>query len=237
VNNELKMLRIFGRWLHDRNYHDGKPFDRVRDVVDDAPAAGRSLTLPEFHNLVCATQSTLQLWTVVTAAHGLRRGESNTLRPEDISTEDGYLHIRVHYDEEGRVVWRPKFGKVRLVPIVERMVPLMKHVQDLRTDGFGRVFGVHDRRKAMKKALTRADLTGHVRFHDLRHTAYTHLKSALLTETDEQVALSEIRLIFGHADATMDRVFDHRTVERLRVVADRSPLPKTALAALGEGAP
>jgi hypothetical protein len=46
----------------------------------------------------------------------------------------------------------------------------------------------------------------------------------LLRVHDAKLGLAEIRLIFGHSDASMDRVYDHRTMDRLRALMSMMPL-------------
>jgi integrase len=166
----------------------------------------------------------LRRWLLVVGLHGLRRGEADHLRPIDINIEEGYLDIRIHRNEAGKIIWKPKFGIERKVPIVEAAMPLLKVVRDLPVDKHGYVFGVHDRRKAFGRALVASEVEGNVRFHDFRHTAYTKLKEAALEQHDREMALADMRLIFGHADRSMDRIYDHRTVERLRKLMALTPL-------------
>ncbi len=92
--------------------------------------------------------------------------------------------------------------------------------------GGRRYLGVHDRRKAVGRAVTEAGVEGSVRIHDFRHTAYTHLKQALEALHDPKVVLGNVKLIFGHSDRSMDATYDHRTVERLRKVMAIMPLVK-----------
>jgi len=226
VNNELKILRMFGKWLVRRAMLDEDPFAGVHSVQDEFPSAGRTLDVGEYGRLAHASELDLQRWLLVTGLHGLRRGETDHLRPEDINVEGGFLDIRKHLGKDGATIWHPKYGKARKVPIVEAATPFLKRVRDLPTDKYGRVFGVHDRRKAKNRALLAAEITGNVRFHDLRHTAYTMLKEEAMRLLDPKLALADIRLIFGHADETMDAVYDHRTVERLRKFISISPLAK-----------
>jgi integrase len=110
------------------------------------------------------------------------------------------------------------------VPIVEAALPFIKSVRDLPTDKHGHVLGVHDRRKAFLRAIVEAKVTGHVRFHDLRHTAYSKLKEALFQLHDRSLGLADMRLIFGHSDTSMDRVYDHRTMDWLRALMSMMPL-------------
>ena len=44
-----------------------------------------------------------------------------------------------------------------------------------------------------------------------------------------------MKLIFGHADKSMDATYDHRTVERLRKVMAIMPLAKVVSAVLDAG--
>ena len=60
VNNELKFLRMFGRWLKKRAKLDENPFEDVRDVVDDGEPAGRCLEDAEFSGTVDAAKHELQ---------------------------------------------------------------------------------------------------------------------------------------------------------------------------------
>lgn len=110
------------------------------------------------------------------------------------------------------------------MPFVEELVPFMTQIRDLPTDKNGYVLGVHDRRWALARAVEQAEVDGHVRFHDFRHTAYTKLKEAMLAKLDKSLALSELKLIFGHGEKNMDRVYDHASVERMRRIMDLMPL-------------
>ncbi len=94
VNNELKIFRVFARWLTTRAALPRNPLEGVRDVIDLAPPAGRSLSLPEARALVSAASDEFSDWVLTTMLHGLRRGETSALRPEDLNVEDGFIHIR-----------------------------------------------------------------------------------------------------------------------------------------------
>jgi integrase len=156
--------------------------------------------------------------------HGLRKGEANHFRPEDINVEGGYLDVRIHRSNDGKVIWKPTFGVERKVPFVEEAQPLMAALRDLPTDKHGYVLGVHDRRKALDRAMTKAGVIGNLSPHDFRHTAYTKLTEAALGLHDPAMALADMRLLFGHSDRSMDRVYDHRTVDRLRKLIAIMPL-------------
>ena len=218
VNNELKALRMMGRWLAKRGTIDFDPFAAVDYVKDEGEPSGRSLEDSHFAGIVRAAKPSLQRWLLVVGLHGLRKGEANHLRPQDIKVEDRHIDICIHRNAAGKPIWKPKFGIERKVPFVEELV------RDLPTDKKGHVLGVHDRRKALARAVLNAEVDGHVRFHDFRHTAYTKLKEAMLQKLDKDLALSELKLIFGHGERGMDRVYDHASVERMRRVIELMPL-------------
>lgn len=224
VNNELKILRMFGRWLVRRANLPGNPFEYVKDVIDEGAPRGRCLRVDEHRAFVTSAEVELRDWALVTGLHGLRRGETDHLRPEDISIDGGYMNICKHRNAKGEILWRPKFGKERRVPFVETVLPLLKALQSRPTDKQGHLMGIHDRRKARDRTAIAAGIEGHVRFHDFRHTAYTQLKGAFVERLDPEIALAEMRRIFGHSSGSMDEVYDHRSIERMRSVISLSPL-------------
>lgn len=140
---------------------------------------------------------------------------------EDIMSDALSLQNGKRQGKEGK---RISAGKERKVPMVEAALPLMSRLRDMPTDKHGHLMGVHDRRKVLNRAMALAQIRGHVRFHDLRHTAYTRLKDEALRNLDPKLALGDIKPIFGHSDETMDAVHDHRTMDRLRAFISMTPL-------------
>jgi hypothetical protein len=69
---------------------DENPFADVKDVEDDDEPAGRALNPDEFGSLAHASEEGLRRWMLVTGLHGLRKGETNHLRPEDINVDGGF---------------------------------------------------------------------------------------------------------------------------------------------------
>lgn len=224
VNGEVKALKIFGAWLRRRARLIDDPFENIGYVKEDEESPGRALSFDEGRALLVAADEAFAEWCEVVIMHGFRRREADHLRPEDIVVEDGYFHVRIHRDAAGEVVWTPKFGKERKVAFAEVYRPFAESLRNRPTDAQGHVLGLHDRRKARDRSLIASKINGHVRLHDLRHTAYTAIKSVATQRMDHDLALADVRLLFGHATGSMDERYDHRTVERLRRVAECNPL-------------
>jgi len=54
-----------------------------------------------------------------------------------------------------------------------------------------------------------AAVSGRLTFHDFRHTAYTQMKNAAVQRLDPDIALADVRRIFGHSNSGVDDVYDH----------------------------
>lgn len=234
VNNELKAARAFGEWLARKLDLGDNPLAHVGDVKDEDEPAGRVLSIDDYKAFVENSAAGLQEWAVISGLHGLRREEVNHLRPCDVDLKLGVFLIRKHYDEQGRVTWRPKFRE-RIVPIASLARPYIAALVARGADESGHLVGVHDRRKARDRAVTLSAMQFTPRFHDFRHTTYTWVKAQAVARLNREIALGDIRQIFGHAGGTMDDVYDHREVERLRSVLDLSPLSDAIRAVLEAG--
>jgi len=72
----------------------------------------------------------------------------------------------------------------------------------------------NDIRKAMRRALDKAGVERHIRFHDLRHTTGSHLAMNGATER-------EIGEVLGHKDPKMSRRYSHLSPDHIQGVVDR----------------
>jgi hypothetical protein len=68
--------------------------------------------------------------------------------------------------------------------------------------------------------------------HGVSFYAYDRICSALEVTLDH-LALADMRLIFGHCDRSMDRVYDHPTVVRLAKMMALMPLAAAVTELLG----
>lgn len=114
----------------------------------------------------------LAAWAVGT---GLRISELTTLRWADVDLERRL--IAVHRGRQGTT----KSGKIRHVPILNTLLPLVREMA-LQRDGAALVFpGENGKPRSLvgirvpfKQAAARAGLDKALRFHDLRHTFASH---------------------------------------------------------------
>lgn len=144
---------------------------------------------------------------------GLRIGEWITLKVNDLRLDEGV--VRVY----------GKGGKERLVPIGAKATGAVAlYLRDLRpTLEKGRGAGVLflGRRgepltrmaawKVLRKCVTRAGITKHVKPHTLRHSFATHL-------LERGADLRSVQEMLGHADIGTTQVYTHLDREFLRSV-------------------
>jgi integrase len=116
-----------------------------------------------------------------------------------------------------------KNNETRYVP----MNPLLKETLEEMHGGKGRVFSnpetgkpYNDIRKAMRRALRKAGVERHIRFHDLRHTTGSHLAMTGATER-------EIGEVLGHKDPKMSRRYSHLSPSHIQGVVDRLNFSKS----------
>lgn len=134
---------------------------------------------------------------VITAIHtGMRRGELLGLRWQDIDLQNGLIHIN-----------RSKNRQRRDVPMsdtVRRVLALLRESAEcewvfVRCDDPKKP--LRDVRYPFAKALARAGIAG-FRFHDLRHTAASHLVM-------KGVDLRTVQEILGHRSLQMTLRYAH----------------------------
>jgi integrase len=99
----------------------------------------------------------------------------------------------------------PKNNETRHIPMNRQVKDVLQEIQQEE----GKVFinpdtrkPYRDVRKAMRRALDKATVKRHIRFHDLRHTTGSHLAMSGATER-------EIGEVLGHKDPKMSRRYSH----------------------------
>lgn len=221
VNHELAALKqVFNKgiaWgLIDRNPAAGvKPLPESRGRV-------RFLTVEEAAQLLAAASRHLRPIIMVALETGMRRGEILGLKWSDIDLKNGTLFIE-----------KTKNGESRHVPISARLRE--EFLRMPRRLGVDHVFvgqekagkpgrkgkignpntPFHDVRTAFENACKKAGIDD-FRFHDLRHTAASHLAMA-------GVPLKTIGEILGHKTATMTERYSHLTPEHKNKAVNMLP--------------
>jgi integrase len=172
---------------------------------------------------------------IVAAFTGLRLGELRGLRWADVDFDKRTIHVRRNIPQHG-VERVPKSGKVRSVPIVDRVVEVLDGLScrdDWTSDADfvfvhalgGPVDGGHLRER-FHRARERAGL-GYLRFHDLRHTFGTLAVRVF--------PLTDVKVYMGHADIQTTMLYvhhvpQHDAADKLSAAlrAESTPLELTA---------
>jgi integrase len=211
VSNELSTLRHLLNLARDEwGYLERVPTIKLPKKPDGRL---RYLEVEEIGKLLaaCRTSKNPNLFAIVTVAlnTGMRKSEIAGLEWQ-----------RVDLSTSRITLYRTKSGKPRGVPInravYEALVALEPDAKDRQE---GPVFRRRDGaewgqiRTAFDGALKRAGIKG-LRFHDLRHSAASHLVM-------RGAHLKEVQEILGHADLKTTQRYAHLSPAHLRGAVDR----------------
>lgn len=209
VSNELSvlrhMLRLAKRWGYVEQVPEiempKKPEGRLRYLEED-----------EIRRLLDACQRSRNpyLSCIVTIAvnTGMRKGEILGLEWERVDLPSARI-----------VLYRTKNGKPRGVPINRAVYDVLIALEPDPARRQGLLFRKRDDRawgqirRAFETALTKAGIKG-FRFHDLRHTAASHLVM-------RGASLKDVQEILGHSDLKMTQRYAHLSPAHLRAAVER----------------
>ena len=166
----------------------------------------------------------LEALYVVAVTAGLRRGELQGLKWEDVDLDTGTLQVRRTLSEPkgGYVFEAPKSGKGRSIRLTRKATAAlrehrkrqleerMEHGAGFWVDqglvfpsGVGTPISGGNLNRAFKTMLRRAGLSAKFRFHDLRHTCATLLLR-------QNVNPKYVQELLGHADISLTlNVYSH----------------------------
>lgn len=169
---------------------------------------------------------------VTTAIYtGLRAGELWALTWDAIDTERRVVRV-VHGVTEDRRLGPPKSGRAREVPLLEPVARALEtwrlSAENSRRTHLGLVWpgrdgGPHGSgfQAEWQPLAERAELGRRVRFHDLRHTAASHLVQGSWAPTlvARALRLEEVQLWLGHSTRTMTERYAHLAPDSLSATA------------------
>lgn len=168
----------------------------------------RYLTIEEAALLLEKANARLRPVLLTALETGMRKAEILGLRWEDVDYANRSLYVR-----------KTKNGEPRHVPMSERLAAELKKlprrvgVPYVFATKKGRPFG--DMRTAFENACLAAGITN-FRFHDLRHTAASHLAMA-------GVPMKAVGEILGHKTASMTQRYAHLSQDHLKAAVDSLP--------------
>lgn len=204
INKDLEILSKIFTDAVDRELLDKKP--KIQKLkVPETPIEW--LKEDEIRKFLDATEEEYLPMFAFAVYTGMRLGELINLRKSDVDVENSRITVAVGNADTNTT----KSKKPRHIPINEN---LFSHIEKaFMTPGeymFPNKFGERrcDVGKAFERALEKAGIERHIRFHDLRHTFASHfaMKSGNL------LALKEI---LGHSDLKMVLRYAHLASEHL----------------------
>ena len=167
---------------------------------------------------------------------GMRLGELLGLRWDDVHLDCEHPQVIVRHSYDGPT----KSGRVRTLPLLPQAAAALRSVKELSANATGLVWpseggGCHTRgfdfawssRNTTKLGMvhgykTKAGISRHVRFHDLRHTCASHLVSGTWGRAWR---IEEVREYLGHTSITMTQRYAHFAPDGLRRAVASTPGP------------
>lgn len=209
---------------------------RIKGAAVETPGERPVLTLHEVQQLAAAINPRFRALVLLAVFGSLRWGELMGLRRSDFDLDDGLVRIERAVSEIGarQIIKKPKTAAgVRTVALPRWLIPeLRAHFDTYAESGEdGRVFvgakGATPLRPNFSpvwaRALRGAGLEG-IHIHDLRHTG-NHFAAMTGASTRELMGR------MGHASMDAALIYQHRTADRDRVIADAIDLMLTGAGA------
>ncbi len=205
VNTLLGTLSSAFTWFVDQRWLERNPCHRVKNLVRPAKVFPWLQSTEQVTRLLAECPPNIRALVAVLVGTGMRLDEALHLHWDDVDLE--HRLITVHRGRRGM----PKSGKLRRVPIVDSVLPVLRGMRLARGTNVmlwpGRKQGkARNRvsvRRPFKAAVARAGLPAELRIHDLRHT----FASLFLLDGGDIFKLSRI---LGHSSvAITERTYAH----------------------------
>lgn len=212
INREVEALRRLLNKAIKWGMLAKNPASQIK-LLPEPRGRTRFLTLDEAKRLLEASSRHLRPIVLCALETGMRRSEILSLRWSDVDMKTRTIYLG-----------DTKNGESRHVPISNRLCTLLSglprrlgsdHVftGEPRIGKTGKPF--HDVRTSFENACRQAGVEG-FRFHDLRHTAASHMAMA-------GVPLRTIGEILGHKTAAMTERYAHLTPEHKKMAVESLP--------------
>ena len=189
-------------------------------------------TRKELEQVANAMPPMLQLAVILSGVLGLRRGEVLGLQRRDVDLDTMTLHVRrsAKQQREDSETWHMVLGStktansVRNITIPSSLLPRIRYqlsqIGDkpdslLFQDSHGNILHAGYLELQWQKARKTVLRLAGMHFHDLRHTALTHL-------AEHGATVAELEDIAGHADARMAMHYQHAVDSHERAVIENA---------------
>lgn len=195
VNRQLSCLKSMFNRAIEWDMFDGKnPVCKVQFSKENNKRV-EYLTDAEIQKMIEVCDDYFRPILITAINTGMRRGEILSLKWTDVNFHTDIIYIREAKSGEGRAI--PMNNNVKNALMGVRKNPKSEYIFNSRKNEKR-----NDLRKPFARALLRAGITRHFRFHDLRHTFASHLAM-------KGVDLNTIRSLLGHSSLEMTMRYSH----------------------------
>jgi len=219
LRHKLKTLRSLIRWALKRKMVATDPSAAYElPVAESREPVG--FTPEELHLILQEPDPVLRDIFQCYALTGLRASELCWLLKEDVITDPsgvpGGIHVREKVCPQTGVVWKPKHGRARIVPVTSPKLIVLLQRAIAHSSGPWLFWAdlAHSTRAGrwrgpcllghLRKRLAAAGID-HGRLHTFRHTFASFLANSPL------MPLSQVKEILGHADIATTMLYVHTT--------------------------
>jgi integrase len=215
VNRYFSSLgRAFALAFQEWQWINENPFRRVSKLKENG-GRSRFLSREELHALLqcCKGSKNPHLYgmVLIAASMGLRFGEIANLRWKHIDFDNGFVTLE-----------RTKNGDARFVPLPDQVAAYLNEIPRAKlpeeylfpSRNTDKRHPYSLIRKAFQKALQEAKLQD-FKFHDLRHTAASHMAMNGATQ-------GELMEVLGHRSPTMTRRYAHFSKEHIARIMQKT---------------
>lgn len=207
--------KVLSFGVNELNWLQDNPMKKITKPKE-SQGRDRFLSQSEIDRLLMACKSSTNnnLYPIVTIAllTAMRYGEIVNLKWKDVNFENRFLTLH-----------ETKNGTRRIVPLTEKLIEVLKNCSTFGHDLEEPIFTSGKKvvkgnslsiRKSFTSALKEAKILN-FRFHDLRHTAASHIAMRGATQ-------GELMAILGHRSPTMTRRYAHYSQDHIVNILERS---------------